>query len=64
MIVLEQTRRATRAAAERVRQALIELDEMFQSYQVFETDLSAEDAYAVVRDTNGWVVVVTDPTLA
>jgi len=65
MIILEQTRRATRAAAERVRAALIELDELFQSYRVFEVspEAAADNVYVVVHDDGGYVVMLTDPTL-
>jgi len=66
MIILEKTRRATRAAAERVRAALIELDETFQNYGVFEVDEldAAQVAYQVVRDEGGYVVTLDDPSLA
>lgn len=66
MIILEQTRRATRAACERVRQALIELDELFQSNGVFtvEETEAADKVYSVVHDDGGFVVMLTDPTMS
>lgn len=65
MIILETTRRKTREAAERIRQSLIELDEMFQNYHVFEVDqeAAADKVYNVVHDDGGFVVMLTDPTL-
>lgn len=67
MIVLNQTRRATRVAAERVRAALIELDELFQTYQVFQypidDQVAADAAYQVIKDDEGYVVALNDPSL-
>ena len=67
MIFLESSRRATKAAAEKVRAALIELDELFQTYEVFrnpiDEQVAAPAAYQVVRDGKEYVVALDDPSM-
>ena len=67
MIILSTTRRASKSAAEKVRVALIELDELFQTYQVFQypidDQVAAQSVYLIVRDGKEYVVALDDPTL-
>jgi hypothetical protein len=59
MIILEATRRTSRAAVERLRQAFIEYDRI-----VFkEVHPPAEDAYKIVRQGRHYVVTLNDPTI-
>ena len=67
MFILERTRRSTRAAAERIREALIELDELFQTYHVFhqqiDEEASAPSVYQVIADHGTYVVALDDPSM-
>ena len=59
MFILEKTRRATRTAVERIRDAFIEFDVVAFK----EVDIPAEQAYEVVRDGRTYVLAVNDPSL-
>jgi hypothetical protein len=60
MILIEASRRATRAAVERLREAFLEYDRV-----VFkEVTPAAEDAYVVIREGKGrYVLALVDPTV-
>jgi hypothetical protein len=59
MLIIEASRRVSRAAVERVRDALIEYDRIaFKN-----VDYPAEDAFIVIRQGRSYVLGFEDPTL-
>ena len=59
MLVIEASRRVSRAAIERVRDALIEYDRIaFKNVYI-----PAEDAFMIIRQGRTYVLAVNDPTL-
>ena len=59
MIVIEASRRASRAAVNRVRSAFIEFDRVAFK----DVDIPAEEAYVVIRQGRTFVLAVDDPSL-
>ena len=59
MFIIEATRRASKTAVSRIRDAFIEFDRI-----VFkDVDVPAERAYSVIRDGKTWVLAFEDPTV-
>jgi len=59
MLIIEASRRVSRAAVERIRDALIEYDKVaFKN-----VDIPAEEAFVVIRQGRTYVLAVEDPTL-
>ncbi len=56
---IEATRRASRAAVDRIREALVEYD----SVVFADVDLEPEDVFQTVRDGGTYVVAFNDPTI-
>lgn len=57
MLIIEATRRASRATVSRIRDAFVEYDRI-----VFK-DVSLEDTYEIVREGRSYVLAINDPTI-
>ncbi len=58
-MLIEATRRSTKAAVTRIREAFLEFDRI-----VFkDVDVPAETAYSVIRDGRTWVLALNDPSV-
>lgn len=59
MLIIEASRRVSRVAVERVRDALIEYDRIAFK----DVDYPAEEAFQIIRQGRTYVLAVTDPSL-
>lgn len=60
-MLIEASRRVSRAATERVRDALIEYDRVV--FKDVQQDVPAESAFSIVRDGRTYVLAFEDPSI-
>lgn len=60
-MLIEASRRVSRAATERIREALIEYDQLV--FKNVQQDVPAESAFSIVRDGRTYVLAFEDPSI-
>lgn len=60
-MLIEASRRVSRTAVERVRDALIEYDRI--AFKAVQVDVPAEQAFNVIRDGRTYVLAFEDPSI-